>query len=61
MVSIYRCQCGMVFKGSDLSYCPFCGGKLRHTGMVIGDTSLEESLERGWKLIMFRRAKADER
>jgi len=51
----------MVFKGSDLGYCPFCGGKLRHSGMVIGDTSLEESLERGWKLIMFRRAKADER
>ena len=58
MVSVYKCtlkSCGVEFKGNHLNYCPFCGNELEHIGIVIGGKGLQDDLNKGWMLIMFRK------
>jgi len=45
----------MEFKGVNLNYCPFCGSELKWIGMIIGGGSLQDDLNKGWMLIMFRK------
>ena len=52
MSSFYRCRnCGTKFKGVNLRYCAFCGSELEIVGMIIGGESLQEDIEKGWRLI----------
>jgi len=50
-----RCSgCGRVFKGPRIAFCPFCGHVLNFIGQVIGGRCLEDDLENGWKLVLWK-------
>ena len=55
MPGVFTCKkCDAEFKGSELEYCTFCGGKLRWIG-VAPERDLIEEKKKGWKCILFRR------
>ncbi len=62
MTSIYYCKnCNIEYQTAaiDFQYCPFCGEKVKHVGMVIG---VSKQSEQKWSkavkiLFLFRKSK----